>query len=119
MTRLLITQPPIQNVVKQPLTLQLDAEMADKVPNPKEPDAPFATRIDPTKDVLTNEQMHFIRQVEMEQWKKRTQRLRSRNVVTALAIGAVVMGICILVKSTDTHTHTQGELCNVNPCLAS
>uniref|UniRef100_A0A1A7WDN3 Cytochrome c oxidase assembly factor 3 n=1 Tax=Iconisemion striatum TaxID=60296 RepID=A0A1A7WDN3_9TELE len=65
--------------------------MADKKP-PKS-DAPFATRIDPIKDTLSREQIHFIRQVELEQWKKKTSKLRTRNVVTGLAIGALVLGI--------------------------
>ncbi|XP_029933616.1 cytochrome c oxidase assembly factor 3 homolog, mitochondrial [Myripristis murdjan] len=65
--------------------------MADKTP--QKSDAPFATRIDPTKEALSPEQLHFIRQVELEQWKKKTQKLRTRNVATGLAIGALVMGI--------------------------
>ncbi|XP_042252864.1 cytochrome c oxidase assembly factor 3 homolog, mitochondrial [Thunnus albacares] len=65
--------------------------MADKTP--KESDAPFATRIDPIKEGLSKEQMYYIRQVELEQWKKKTQKLRTRNVVTGLAIGALVLGI--------------------------
>lgn len=72
----------------------LSANMADK--KPPVSDAPIATRIDPTKEGLSREQMHFIRQVEMEQWKKKTSKLRTRNVVTGLAIGAIVLGICIL-----------------------
>ncbi|XP_026206450.1 cytochrome c oxidase assembly factor 3 homolog, mitochondrial [Anabas testudineus] len=65
--------------------------MADKTP--KESPAPFATRIDPAKEGLSKEQMNFIRQVELEQWKKKTQKLRGRNVVTGLVIGALVAGI--------------------------
>ncbi|KAM9832668.1 cytochrome c oxidase assembly factor 3 homolog, mitochondrial [Neosynchiropus ocellatus] len=65
--------------------------MADKMP--KDSGAPVATRIDPSKEPLTPEQMHFIRQVELEQWKKKTQKLKTRNVVTGLAIGALVLGI--------------------------
>ncbi|XP_073346349.1 cytochrome c oxidase assembly factor 3 homolog, mitochondrial isoform X2 [Pagrus major] len=76
--------------------------MADKTP--KESKAPFATRIDPTKEALSQEQIHFIRQIELEQWKKKTQKLRTRNVVTGLAIGALVMGICILAKRTSVNT---------------
>lgn len=72
----------------------LTAGMADKTP--KESSAPFATRIDPTKEGLSQQQIHFIRQVELQQWKKKTQTLRTRNVVTGLAIGALVLGICIL-----------------------
>ncbi|XP_023150598.2 cytochrome c oxidase assembly factor 3 homolog, mitochondrial isoform X1 [Amphiprion ocellaris] len=65
--------------------------MADKTP-PKS-DAPFASRLDPTKEGLSKEQLHFIRQVELEQWKKKTSKLRTRNVVTGLAFGALVLGI--------------------------
>ncbi|CAL8304173.1 unnamed protein product [Lota lota] len=65
--------------------------MADKTP--KESTAPFATRIDPMKDGLSNEHIHFIRQVELQQWKKKIQTLRTRNVVTGLTIGAIVLGI--------------------------
>ncbi|MEQ2174835.1 hypothetical protein GOODEAATRI_011821 [Goodea atripinnis] len=68
--------------------------MADK--KPLKSGSPFATRIDPTKESLSQEQMHFIKQVELEQWKKKTSKLRTRNVVTGLAIGALVLGICIL-----------------------
>ncbi|KAK5602029.1 Cytochrome c oxidase assembly factor 3 mitochondrial [Crenichthys baileyi] len=65
--------------------------MADK--KPLKSGSPFATRIDPTKESLSQEQMHFIKQVELEQWKKKTSKLRTRNVVTGLAIGALVLGI--------------------------
>ncbi|XP_057682020.1 cytochrome c oxidase assembly factor 3 homolog, mitochondrial [Corythoichthys intestinalis] len=65
--------------------------MADK--EPKRSDAPFATRIDPSKEDLSREQLHFIKQVELEQWKKRTQKLRTRNVLTGVAVGALVLGI--------------------------
>ncbi|XP_034414153.1 cytochrome c oxidase assembly factor 3 homolog, mitochondrial isoform X1 [Cyclopterus lumpus] len=65
--------------------------MADKTP--QEPGARFATRIEPTKEDISRGQMHFMRHVELEQWKKKTQKLRTRNVVTGIAIGALVMGI--------------------------
>lgn len=78
------------------------AGMADKTP--KEGNAPFATRIDPTKEGLSPEQLHYIRQIELEQWKKKTQKLRTRNVVTGLAIGALVLGICILAVYANVHT---------------
>lgn len=68
--------------------------MSDK--QPKESGSRFATRIDPAKEGLSKEQMHFIRQVELEQWKKKTPKLRARNIATGLAIGAIVVGICIL-----------------------
>lgn len=73
--------------------------MADKTP--KEPDnVPFATRIDPTKEGLSQEQLYYIRQVEIAQWKKKTQKLRTRNVLTGFAVGALVLGICILNVNT-------------------
>lgn len=65
--------------------------MADKKPSASE--APYAKRVDPAKEGLSKEQINFIRQVELEQWKKKTQKLRTRNVVTGLAIGALVVGI--------------------------
>ncbi|KAM8730639.1 cytochrome c oxidase assembly factor 3 homolog, mitochondrial isoform X2 [Acanthopagrus latus] len=76
--------------------------MADKTPT--ESKAPFATRIDPTKEGLSQEQINFIRQVELQQWQKKTQKLRTRNVVTGLAIGALVMGICILAERSSVNT---------------
>lgn len=80
----------------------LTANMADKTP--KGSDAPFATRIDPIKEDISREQLHYIRQVELEQWKKRTSKLRTRNVVTGLAIGAMVLGICILAEYANVNT---------------
>ncbi|AWP18040.1 putative cytochrome c oxidase assembly factor 3 -like mitochondrial [Scophthalmus maximus] len=65
--------------------------MADKTP--KEPGAPYAARIDPRKEGLSPHQMHFIKQVELEQMKKKTKLLRGRNAATGLAIGALVLGI--------------------------
>ncbi|XP_034073995.1 cytochrome c oxidase assembly factor 3 homolog, mitochondrial [Gymnodraco acuticeps] len=65
--------------------------MADKIP--QESGARIATRIDISKPGLTREQMYFIRHIEVEQLKKKTQMLRTRNVVTGLAIGAIVVGI--------------------------
>lgn len=76
--------------------------MADKTP--KESNAPFATRIDPTKEGLSRDQLHYIRQIELEQWKKKTQKLRTRNFVTGLAIGALVLGICILLMHANINT---------------
>ncbi|XP_077482616.1 cytochrome c oxidase assembly factor 3 homolog, mitochondrial [Stigmatopora argus] len=65
--------------------------MADETP--KRSDVPFAARIDPNKDNLSREHLHFIKQVELEQWKKKTQKLRTRNVLTGVVIGAAVLGI--------------------------
>uniref|UniRef100_A0A3P8VDS5 Cytochrome c oxidase assembly factor 3 n=1 Tax=Cynoglossus semilaevis TaxID=244447 RepID=A0A3P8VDS5_CYNSE len=70
----------------EPLT-----ERADKTPT--ESDAPFATRIDPSKEGLSPQQLHFIRQVERAQLQKRTQKLHGRNAAMGLAVGAVVLGI--------------------------
>uniref|UniRef100_A0A3B3QT20 Cytochrome c oxidase assembly factor 3 n=1 Tax=Paramormyrops kingsleyae TaxID=1676925 RepID=A0A3B3QT20_9TELE len=66
--------------------------MADKGAK-GESEAAFAKRIDPKKEHLTPEQKQFIQRVEMEQWKKNMQKLRGRNILTGLAIGAMVIGI--------------------------
>lgn len=66
--------------------------MADKKPSSTS-EAPFAKRIDPAKEGLSKEQLQFIRQVELEHWRKKSQKLKTRNVLTGLAIGAVVVGI--------------------------
>lgn len=58
-----------------------------------ESDAQFARRIDPAKEPLSPEQIQFIRKVELEHWRRNTSKLRTRNVFTGLAIGALVMGI--------------------------
>lgn len=82
--------------------------MADKSSQgDSKPEAQFAKRIDPAKEDLTKEQLQFIRQVELAQWKKNTGKLRGRNVATGLAIGAVVLGICILYNCV-----TQGYVSN-------
>jgi len=70
---------------------ELTTAMAEKTPTEKP--AEIAKRIDPTKEDLSREQIHFIRQVELAQWKKKSQQLRGRNVATALGIGAIVCGI--------------------------
>lgn len=74
-------------------------KMADKGAR-GESEAAFAKRIDPKKDHLTPEQKQFIQRVETEQWKKNMQKLRGRNILTGLAIGAMVIGICILIRFT-------------------
>ncbi|XP_056626714.1 cytochrome c oxidase assembly factor 3 homolog, mitochondrial [Triplophysa dalaica] len=66
--------------------------MADKS-RQGDSEAQFAKRINPAKDELSREQFQFIRRVELAQWKKKTEKLRGRNVATGLAIGAVVLGI--------------------------
>lgn len=82
--------------------------MADKSSQgDSKPEAQYAKRIDPAKEDLTKEQLQFIRQVELAQWKKNAGKLRGRNVATGLAIGAVVLGICILYNFV-----TQGYVSN-------
>ncbi|MBN3275349.1 COA3 factor, partial [Polyodon spathula] len=66
--------------------------MSEKVPQ-GDSQASFAKRIDPKKGPLTPEQLAFIRRVELEQWKKNSQKLRGRNILTGLVIGGLVMGI--------------------------
>ncbi|KAM3859470.1 cytochrome c oxidase assembly factor 3 homolog, mitochondrial [Diretmus argenteus] len=83
--------------------------MAD-TPPPKESGAPFATRIDPTKEPLTKEQLHFIKHVQYQQWKKNTQKLSRRNVITGLAVGAVVLGIYGYTFYSVSQERTMDEL---------
>ncbi|XP_018410777.1 PREDICTED: cytochrome c oxidase assembly factor 3 homolog, mitochondrial [Nanorana parkeri] len=54
-------------------------------------DPKYAEKIDQTK--LTREQQEFIRRKEMSQWLKNSGKLRTRNGITALAIGGIVLGI--------------------------
>ncbi|XP_035001315.1 cytochrome c oxidase assembly factor 3 homolog, mitochondrial [Hippoglossus stenolepis] len=84
--------------------------MADKTPTEPGSKAPFATRINPIKEGLSLEQMHFIKQVELEQWKKKTVKLRGRNAVTGLAIGALVLGIYGYTFYSVSQEHIVEEL---------
>uniref|UniRef100_A0A8B9MF73 COA3 factor n=1 Tax=Accipiter nisus TaxID=211598 RepID=A0A8B9MF73_9AVES len=61
-------------------------------------EVPFARRIDPVREPgLSPEQRLFMAQVERAQRQRALQRrLRSRNALLALSIGAVTFGICIL-----------------------
>lgn len=63
--------------------------------NTKSGQAPVAQRIDPTREKLTPAQLQFMRQVELAQWQKRLPQRRTRNILTGLGIGAVVLAICI------------------------
>ncbi|XP_056609486.1 cytochrome c oxidase assembly factor 3 homolog, mitochondrial [Triplophysa dalaica] len=47
-----------------------------------------------TPKPLTPSQKQLVkRQLELEHWKKHSKHLRSRNVITGLAIGAFVVGL--------------------------
>lgn len=67
---------------------------------PREPggEAAFAQRIDPAREPgLSPEQRLLMARVERAQRQRALQRrLRGRNVLLALGIGAVALGICIL-----------------------
>ncbi|XP_004327615.3 cytochrome c oxidase assembly factor 3 homolog, mitochondrial [Tursiops truncatus] len=54
---------------------------------------PLAQRIDPTRDKLTPAQLQFMRQVQLAQWQKMLPQRRTRNIVTGLSIGALVLAI--------------------------
>lgn len=55
-----------------------------------------------TEDVLgeiakTQAQKNLIkRKLELQQWRNNSQKLRGRNLITGLTIGAFVVGMCIL-----------------------
>ncbi|XP_012299350.1 cytochrome c oxidase assembly factor 3 homolog, mitochondrial [Aotus nancymaae] len=59
----------------------------------KRGEAQFAQRIDPTREKLTPEQLHFMRQVQLAQWQKALPQRRTRNIVTGLGIGALALAI--------------------------
>ncbi|XP_004597407.1 cytochrome c oxidase assembly factor 3 homolog, mitochondrial [Ochotona princeps] len=59
----------------------------------KSKQAPFAQRIDPSRDKLSPAQLHFMRQVQLAQWQKTLPQRRTRNILTGLGIGAVVLAI--------------------------
>lgn len=85
----------------QDVTSPRRAEAAvGKMAAPGEPggEVPFARRIDPVREPgLSPEQRLFMAQVERAQRQRALQRrLRSRNALLALGIGAVTLGICIL-----------------------
>ena len=56
-------------------------------------EAPFAQRIDPTREKLTPEQLYSVRRAQLAQWQKVLPRRQTRNIVTCLGIGALVLAI--------------------------
>ncbi|KAM3921284.1 cytochrome c oxidase assembly factor 3 homolog, mitochondrial [Leptodactylus fuscus] len=52
-----------------------------------------SSTMDAKQEKLTREQMEMIRRREMAQWAKNTGKLRSKNIITGLAIGGIVLGI--------------------------
>ncbi|XP_049716775.1 cytochrome c oxidase assembly factor 3 homolog, mitochondrial [Elephas maximus indicus] len=54
---------------------------------------PLAQRIDPTREKLTPAQLQFMHQVQLTQWQKTLPQRRTRNIVTGLGIGALVLAI--------------------------
>ncbi|KAK2111883.1 Cytochrome c oxidase assembly factor 3, mitochondrial [Saguinus oedipus] len=59
----------------------------------KRGEAQFAQRIDPTREKLTPEQLHFMRQAQLAQWQKALPQRRTRNIMTGLGIGALALAI--------------------------
>ena len=57
--------------------------------------APLAQCIDPTGEKLTATQLQFMHQAQLAQWQKTLPQRRTRNIVTGLGIGALVLAICI------------------------
>ncbi|CAH2301348.1 cytochrome c oxidase assembly factor 3 homolog, mitochondrial [Pelobates cultripes] len=53
----------------------------------------YAQRIDPKKDKLSPEQQQSMRRAEVAQWGRNVGKLRSRNLITGLAIGGIVLSI--------------------------
>ncbi|XP_006899078.1 PREDICTED: cytochrome c oxidase assembly protein 3 homolog, mitochondrial-like [Elephantulus edwardii] len=61
--------------------------------NAKSGKGPVAQRIDPTREKLTPAQLQFMHQVCLTQWQKTLPQRRTRNIVTGLGIGALVLAI--------------------------
>ena len=53
---------------------------------------------------MHNERLLLNRRNELDYWKKNAERIRGRNRLTGLAIGAFVVGMCILVRASDPGT---------------
>ena len=62
---------------------------------------------EPAKRALTAAEKQLLRRrQELDNWKKNAARLRNRNLLTGLGIGAFVVGMCILQgPEAVTHTH--------------
>ncbi|XP_050651529.1 cytochrome c oxidase assembly factor 3 homolog, mitochondrial-like [Macaca thibetana thibetana] len=59
----------------------------------KRGEAPFAQLIDPTREKQTPEQLHSMPRTQLAQWQEVLQRRQTRNIVTCLGIGALVLAI--------------------------
>ena len=53
---------------------------------------------------MHNERLLLNRRNELNYWKKNAERIRGRNRVMGLAIGAFVVGMCILQRASDPGT---------------
>lgn len=71
--------------------------------------APAAQRIDPAREALTPAQLQFMRQVQLAQWQKTLPQRRTRNIVTGLGIGALVLAICIHLDCGLRETASGGK----------
>ncbi|XP_049637430.1 cytochrome c oxidase assembly factor 3 homolog, mitochondrial [Suncus etruscus] len=69
------------------------ASRADGPVDVKSEKGPVAQRIDPNRDKLTPQQLHFMQQAQLAQWQKQLPQRRARNIVTGLGIGALVLAI--------------------------
>ncbi|XP_055983301.1 cytochrome c oxidase assembly factor 3 homolog, mitochondrial [Sorex fumeus] len=69
------------------------ASGADGPVDVKSGKAPVAQRIDPSREKLTPQQLHFMRQAQLAQWQRTLPQRRTRNIVTGLGIGALVLAI--------------------------
>uniref|UniRef100_A0A8I5QZS5 Cytochrome c oxidase assembly factor 3 n=1 Tax=Papio anubis TaxID=9555 RepID=A0A8I5QZS5_PAPAN len=73
-------------------------------------EAPFAQCIDPTGEKLTPEQLHSMRRAQLAQWQKVLPRRRTRNIVTSLGIGALVLALYGYTFYSISHERFLDEL---------
>lgn len=70
---------------------------------------------EPAKPLSQAQRKLIKRQQELQQWRNNSQKLRNRNVITGLAIGAFVLGMCILgVSEQQVLIARSIQLANIN-----
>ncbi|XP_049646468.1 cytochrome c oxidase assembly factor 3 homolog, mitochondrial-like [Suncus etruscus] len=66
---------------------------ADRPLDVKSEKGPVAQRMDPNRDKLMPQQLHFMQQAQLAQWQKQLPQRQARNIVTGFGIGTLVLSI--------------------------
>ncbi|XP_006892854.1 PREDICTED: cytochrome c oxidase assembly protein 3 homolog, mitochondrial-like [Elephantulus edwardii] len=78
--------------------------------NAKSGKGPVAQRINPTREKLTPARRQFMQQVKLAQWQKALPQRRTRNIVTGLGFGALVLAIYGYTFYSVSQEHFLDEL---------